>query len=71
MAREQLFDFKHDNKTIKVFTGDRSIDVYYSINGGSTKSAGLRYNEARGNFTSGSGSSVTWDKAKSYIRAKL
>jgi len=71
MASESLFEFKHDYKTIKVFTGETSADVYYSKNGGSTISAGLRFNEKSGNFTSGSGSSLSWDKAKCYIRNRL
>lgn len=68
MARNQLFEFKHDNKTIKVFTGDGTSDVYYSKNGGSSISARLRYNEKQGNFTSSSGSSLSWDQAKAHIR---
>ena len=71
MAQEQLFEFGHDGKTIKVFKGDGSSYVYYSKNGGSSISTGLRYNEKQGSFTSGSGASVAWADAKSYVRSKL
>ncbi len=71
MARLQLFEFMHDGKKIKVFTGDSSSDVFYSINNGSSKSAGVRWNEARGNFTSTSGSSLSHDEAKARVRGFL
>lgn len=71
MARTNIFEFKHDNQTVKVYTGENSADVYYSINGGSSKSTGLRWNDARGDFKSGSGSIVSNDDAKSRIRDML
>lgn len=71
MSRKQLFDFRHDNKNVTVYTGESSADVYYSVNGGSSKSAGIRWNEARGDFKSGSGSILSHDEAKSRIRSFL
>jgi hypothetical protein len=71
MARTQLFEFKHDNKTVRVYTGESSADVYYSVNNGSSKSAGIRWNESRGDFKSGSGSIMSNDEAKARIRAML
>lgn len=71
MARTQLMEFKHDNKTVKVYTGESSSDVYYSVNGGSSKSAGIRWNEARGDYKSGSGSIVSTEEAKSRIRSLI
>jgi len=70
MAREQLFEFNHDNKTVKVFTGESSSDVYYTIGGGSTKNAKLKYKADTGTF-SASGVTKTFDQAKQYIRNKL
>lgn len=71
MARTQLMEFKHDNKTVKVYTGESSSDVYYSVNGGSSRSAGIRWNEARGDYKSGSGSIISNDEAKSRIRSQI
>lgn len=71
MARTQLFEFKHDNKTVEVFTGESSADVYYSINGGSNQSAGIRWNEPRGDFKSGSGGILSNAEAQSKIRNLL
>ena len=71
MARTQLFEFKHDNKTVKVYTGESSSDVYYSVNNGNSNSAGFRWNEARGDFKSGSGSIMSNEEAKSRIRNNL
>jgi hypothetical protein len=71
MARTQLFEFKHDNKTVKVYTGESSSDVYYSVNNGTSKSAGFRWNESRGDFKSGDGSILPNDEAKSRIRGFL
>ena len=71
MAKIQILEFKHDGNTIRVFTGESSADVYYSINGGSSHSAGLRWNDEKGNFKSGSGSIVDFDSGKSLIRAKV
>lgn len=71
MARTQLFDFKYDGKTVKVYTGESSSDVYYSVNNGSSKSAGFRWNEARGDFKSGSGSMMSNEDAKARIRNQL
>lgn len=71
MARTQLFEFRHDNKTVKVYTGESSPDVYFSVNNGSSRSAGFRWNEARGDFKSGSGSIMSNDDAKSKIRNQL
>ncbi len=71
MSRVQIMEFKQDGDTIRVFTGEKSADVYYSINGGSSQSAGLRWNEDKGNFKSGSGSVVGFDSAKTIIRGKV
>ena len=71
MARQQLFEFMHDGNRINVYTGESSSDVYYSINGGSSKGAGIRFNESQGNFKSGSGSTLTHDEAKSRIRNQI
>jgi hypothetical protein len=71
MARTQLFEFRHDNKTIKVYTAESSADVYYSVNGGSNQSAGIRWNESRGDFKSGSGSIMSNSEAQSKIRSLL
>lgn len=71
MARTQLFEFKHDNKTVKVYTGESSADVYYSINSGNSKSAGIRWNESRGDFKSGSGGIMTNADAQTKIRSLL
>ncbi len=71
MARTQLAEFKHDGKTVKVFTGENSADVYYSINGGSNHSAGIRWNESRGDYKSGSGGTMTNAEAQSKIRNML
>jgi hypothetical protein len=71
MAREDLFDFKYDGNTIWVYTGESSADVYYSINNGPSKSTGMRYNEASGNYKSGSGATLTHAEAKSRIRGLL
>lgn len=68
MARTQLFEFKHDNETIKVYTGESSADVYYSVNNGTSHSAGFRWNESRGDFKSGSGSIMSNEQAKAKIR---
>ena len=71
MSRIQLFEFKHDNKTVKVYTGESSADVYYSVNGGSSRSAGIRWVEARGDFKSGSGVIMSNDDARNRIRGML
>jgi len=71
MARSQLFEFKYDGDTVRVYTGESSSDVYYSINGGSSKSTGMRWNEASGNFKSGSGGILSNEEAKSRIRQQL
>lgn len=68
MARSQLFEFKYDGDTVRVFTAESSSDVYYSINGGSSKSAGMRWNESTGYFKSVSGSLLSHDEAKAKIR---
>ena len=64
-------EFKQDGDTVRVFTGEQSADVYYSINRGSNTSAGLRWNENSGNFKSGSGSTIDFDTAKTIIRSKI
>ena len=71
MARTQLFEFKYDNKTVKVYTGESSADVYYSVNNGSSNSAGFRWNEASGNFKSGSRGIMSNADAQSRIRSLL
>ena len=71
MARTQLMEFKHDNKTVRVYTGESSKDVYYSVDGGGSKSAGIRWNEERGDYKSGSGSLLSNDNAKSVIRNQI
>jgi len=71
MARENLMEFKHNGRTIKVYTGESSSDVYYSNNGGSSTSTGLSFNSNLGKFTATSGSSLTFEEAKGYIRARL
>ena len=71
MARTQLFEFKHDSKTIRAYTGESSADVYYSVNGGSSHSAGIRWNEANGNFKSGSGAILSNEEARARIRGLL
>ena len=71
MARVQIMEFKQDGDTIRVFTGEKSADVYYSINNGSSKSTGLRWNEDKGNFKSGSGGIVDFDSGKTIIRGKV
>jgi hypothetical protein len=71
MARKQLFDFMHDGKRINVYTGESSSDVYFSVNGGSSRGTGIRHNESLGNFKSGSGSTLSHDEAKSRIRDQI
>ena len=69
--KEDLFEFKKDGKTVKVYKGKGTSDVYYKVNDGSSTSAGLKYNGDQGNFKSGSGSSLTWEKAKELVRDKI
>jgi hypothetical protein len=45
--------------------------VYDSVNGGSSKSTGMRWNECSGLFKSGSGAIVSNDEAKGRIRGLL
>jgi hypothetical protein len=71
MARTQLDEFKYDGKTVKVYTAESSPDVFYSVNGGTSHSAGFRWNEARGDYKSGSGSIMSNDEAKTRIRRML
>jgi hypothetical protein len=71
MARQQLFEFKYDGDTVRVFTGESSSDVYYSVNAGTSKSSGMRYNDESGNFKSGSGGLLSNEEAKSKIRSLL
>ena len=71
MARQQLFEFMHDGNRINVYTGESSSDVYYSVNGGSSRGAGIRFNESQGNFKSGSGGTLSHDEAKSRIRNQI
>lgn len=71
MARSQLFEFKYDGATVNVYTGDSSSEVYYSVNGGASKSAGMRWNESSGNFKSGSGATLSNEEARSRIRQQL
>ncbi len=71
MARKKLFDFKKDGKKVEVFTGDRTLDVYFKVNDGSSKSSGLRYNPDTGNFKSSSGSIVKFDDAQTWIMKKI
>lgn len=71
MAREQLFDFKHDGNTIWVFTGESSSDVYYQVNQGVSRSAGLKYRADKGYFVRSSGSILLFKDAQSYIRGLL
>lgn len=71
MARTQLFTFRHDNKEVKVYTGESSADVYYSVAGGSSKSAGIRWNADRGDFKSGSGQLLSNAEAQARVRALL
>lgn len=71
MAREQLFDFKYDGDTIWVYTGESSSDVYYCINNGSSKSAGIKYNSEKGYYVRKSGATLLSRDAQSYIRSLL
>jgi hypothetical protein len=71
MARTQLAEFKYDGKTVKVFTAESSADVYYSVNNGSNQSAGIRWNESRGDYKSGSGGILSNAEAISKIRSLL
>jgi hypothetical protein len=71
MAREQLFDFKYDGDTIWVYTGENSSDVYYCINNGSSKSAGIKYNSDKGYYVRKSGATLLSKDAQSYIRSLL
>ncbi|MFI3222670.1 MAG: hypothetical protein QX191_06505 [Methylococcaceae bacterium] len=71
MARKKLFEFRKDGKKVEVFTGDGVLDVYYKINDGSSKSAGLRYNPDTGNFKTLSGSVVKFDDAQIWISKKI
>ncbi len=71
MAREQLFNFKYDGNTIWVYTGESSSDVYYSINNGSSKSAGIRYNSEKGYFVRVSGGTLLFKDAQAFIRNLL
>lgn len=71
MARQQLFNFKYDGDTIYVFTAESSSDVYYSINNGSSHSAGIRYRAEQGNFIRTSGKTLKFSEAESFIRDLL
>jgi hypothetical protein len=71
MAREQLFSFKYDGDTIWVYTAESSSDVYYCINNGSSKSAGIQYNANNGSYKRKSGTTLLAKDATSYIRGLL
>lgn len=71
MAREQLFNFKYDGDTIWVYTGDSSSQVYYSINNGDSKNAGIRYNANEGYFVRTSGKTLLFKDAQAFIRNLL
>jgi hypothetical protein len=71
MARKKLFEFRKDGKKVEVFTGDGVLDVYYKINDGSSKSAGLRYNPDTGNFKTPSGSVIKFDDAQAWVMKKV
>jgi hypothetical protein len=71
MAREQLLNFKYDGDTIWVFTGESTKDVYYCINNGNSKSAGIKYNSDGGYFVRASGKTLPFKDAQAYIRNLL
>lgn len=71
MAKEEMFEFKHDGDHVDVVKGDGTRDIYYIKNGIRTVSAGLTYNEDTGNYTNGAGKSLTWEEAKAHIRKLL
>lgn len=70
MARIQIMEFKQDGDTIRVYTGEKSADVYYSINKGNSKSTGLRWNDNNGVFTRG-GSLIEFNDGKTLIRQMI
>jgi hypothetical protein len=71
MARQQLFNFKHDGKKIWVYTGESTSDVYYCIGSGDSKSAGIKFNSDKGYFVRKSGASLMFRDAQQYIRELL
>lgn len=71
MAEKQLFDFRHNGDKINVFTGNGTSDVYYRKNGGSTRSAGMRYKSDRGTFATSGGKTLNWSEAESHVRGLL
>ena len=71
MAKKELFDFKHNNKTVKAYKGESTSDVYFKVGDGTATSAGLTYNQDTGTFTTKSGSSLKWEDAEKHVRDKL
>ena len=70
MASIDLTTFKYEGKTVNVFTGQSSSDVYFTVGEGSKRFSGLTFNSESGWFKRG-GTTLSTAEAESHIRKEI
>jgi hypothetical protein len=70
MASIDLHNFKHEGMKVRVFTGQSSSDVYFTVGSGSKRYSGLTFNSESGWFKR-SGALISFDEAEAHIRGQI